>query len=509
MEIVMWIILTIAPLAHLQSISVQDLTNNNGYLPFKEGEIDLIEFYRKVLHIINITKYEDSMFIIQKNIDTLAPSLLDDKPLLDSIKNNFVLLRNKLENLIPHHKQKRGLANFLGTGLKMIAGTMDNDDQVEISKALEALSQDNSRVTKSVDTLTLVSNSLSQQISNITNHINFQQNLVSKYINNFKNELQNKIMSFEDELTFLKHVYQIDNDINLLRNHIDDIGHIIYTSKLGIIPSDLFTSSELDLIENFKEYTKTKVSIAVKESILILTLSIPKLSNITLSKIVFEPIPNLNKKALYLDDYVIAIDQENNLYDTHIKDNLKKNLKQVDNKCVEEILKNVEASCDMQKFTKQEIKEIKSGFVIFKNFYNESILTTCNKKELKTEGTFLIQFENCKIETKKFVFDNNVKRVQENFILPSLITKLKENFTIENIQLQDLVIQHNNYMQEVDLRTNNMNIIRYSTDISIGIILIILCGVVLAYRKRVRLLHISSEPQTNGGGVTITPIQII
>lgn len=60
----------------------------------------------------------------------------------------------------------------------------------------------------------------------------------------------------------MKHLYQIDSDINLLKNHIDDIGRVIFTSKLGIIPTDILNDKEIEIIDNFKTYTKTKVAIS-------------------------------------------------------------------------------------------------------------------------------------------------------------------------------------------------------------------------------------------------------
>lgn len=100
------------------------------------------------------------------------------------------------------------------------------------------------------------------QIQNITEHINKQQNIVGKCINKFKYEVQNKISTLEDEVTFMKHLYQIDSDINLLKNHIDGIGRVIFTSKLGIIPTDILNDKEIEIIDNFKTYTKTKVAIS-------------------------------------------------------------------------------------------------------------------------------------------------------------------------------------------------------------------------------------------------------
>ena len=49
---------------------------------------------------------------------------------------------------------------------------------------------------------------------------------------------------------FSRHVYQTDNDITLMKNHADDIGQVLFTSKLGIIPTDVLNQQELQLIDD-------------------------------------------------------------------------------------------------------------------------------------------------------------------------------------------------------------------------------------------------------------------
>lgn len=48
-------------------------------------------------------------------------------------------LRTELQTLIPHTREKRGLLNIVGTGLKYIYGTMDDNDRREIESQLQVL----------------------------------------------------------------------------------------------------------------------------------------------------------------------------------------------------------------------------------------------------------------------------------------------------------------------------------------------------------------------------------
>lgn len=96
---------TIVPTFRAQTIDLQDLSNNNGYIPIKTGETKIIEHYIKVLHIINTTEYEQTMEIIKTNIDILKTSSSESKKLINTVNKNYMLLRAKIQNLNPHFRK--------------------------------------------------------------------------------------------------------------------------------------------------------------------------------------------------------------------------------------------------------------------------------------------------------------------------------------------------------------------------------------------------------------------
>lgn len=204
-------------------MDIQDLTNNNGYVPIKMDEFKPIEHYDKILHILNLTEYEQTVDIIMENIKTLEKTTVDAKPLLDTIDKNFELLRAKIDNLHPHLRTKRGLANIIGKGLKLIAGTMDSDDEKQIEDRLKSLQDNQFNLTENANKLTHINNFISSQIQNITRHINVQQYKIGKYLDDFKRILQNRINTLEDKMTFMTQIYQLNNDISIFKDHIDDI----------------------------------------------------------------------------------------------------------------------------------------------------------------------------------------------------------------------------------------------------------------------------------------------
>ena len=271
----------------------------------------------------------------------------------------------------------------------MIAGTMESDDEEQISKTLKLLHTNDENLTYRIDNLAYINNIMNSQIQNITSHINYQQKTIGDYLTKFKNIIGNKIATIEDEITFIEHIYQINNDISLLRQHVDDIGQIIFSGKLGIIPTDILTQTELNLISDFDSYTNIKVSIGLHDVNIIIILLIPQFSQDSLSMVTFVPIPDKNNKSIQLYHSDVLIDLENNIYSTYIKETLKRNLIKINDNCLNNILNFEEADCKMQIFNRQEIVEIIPGILVLKQF-NSNISLNCSKAKLKISGNLKI-----------------------------------------------------------------------------------------------------------------------
>lgn len=493
-----------------QLMEVEYLTNNHGYLPLEQGSVRTIDNYRKILHIVNITNYESTLELISTNIDELSSNMLTTKPIIQSIRNSLFLLKAKIYSIIPHHRQTRGLINVLGKGLKFVTGTMDDDDEILINSTLHSLTNVTNYNSNKINSLVEINNLLAYQISNITNHINYGQSTIEQYINKFKDNIQNRIGNLEDEVSFLEHVYQIDSDISLLHSHIDDIGQVIFTSKLGLVPAKLLTEQELSVIEDFETYDKIKVVTAVFENSIIITLFVPIFSPNILKNILFEPIPNSENKSLSLVDKNILIGKNNRAYKSHIQDNLSKNLEPIYDKCITDIIRNNEANCKLTYFSDIKIKEISQGTLLFSNF-NDKIISNCKLNSLNKNlnGTFLITFENCEISIGENTYVNNVFKVEDQIIVRHLMTKIKENQTIADLNLEKLYIKQLNYENSVTKISKQNTMSNIVSNCNTIVIILIIIIIIIYVKPRGQRFHISSEPQSNAGGVTITPANII
>lgn len=503
------------PRFYCQRIDIQDLNNNNGYVPIKIEEVKIIKDYTKVLHIVNLTEYEITKEHIRNSLNLLKPNTSAVKPMFDTIHRNFILLEEKIKNLHPHPRprQKRGLINILGKGLKFVAGTMDSDDEKEINNKLKALSEDDKILTNRINKQILLSNGISAQIRNITAHINKQQNITQIYLNSVSSIIQDKILTLEDEVAYIQYAYQINNDITLLRNHVDDIMQVIFSSKLGILSKDILTKSELELIEDFESYQNIRTVVRLHGNKIVIILFIPKYSQKPLNKIRIEPIPNEQNKSIHLEEKEVLVDPDNRIYKINPKDNLQKNLIEIKDDCINNIIKFKEAKCNTVMCNNQEIEEIIPGMIILKNVDNLNVTQNCNKGTINLKGNFLIRFENCRIEIGNDIFTNANIKVYDSLILPNFVTKIKEYKTLPKIELKELYLKqldNEKNVEEIVVKNRNNKVISFGTDIIITIIVITLI-LTYFYCKCKRKGNItpeilntvfSSEPQSNGGGVT-------
>lgn len=484
-----------------QQLEVQDLSNNHGYLPIKLRDVDIIENYAKIIHIINTTQYLETADILQDNVRKLTSTYTNVTPLLYSINQSMTLCKTKIRNLIPKFREKRGLINAIGKGLKYVAGTMDSEDETKIFERIQNIEKTNGETIVALDELTYLSTSISDRIFNITDHINSQQKFVQKYINKFKTEVENRILNLEDETIFLENIFQINNDLNLLMDHVNEIGHVIFNSKLGVVPSDILTAKEYAFINRTESYFHTQVSVSYRGNLVILALNIPNFFNETFAEVIFESLPDKQNKSLVLHDNRVLINK-NEVYKSGTLEY--KKLIKIHDDCLTNIVKNLEPLCPMNISIKQEEKEIYPGLLIFKN-YKDKIVTNCkNSYNLENIKTYLLKFENCIVKTKLKTYENYKININEMFILEKFMLKINEdNASYPNLTIKE--IHFNETLKIVNHKLNRNTLINTYSNLSFTTIVIFI--VILIYIKNNKRTYIvsSSEPRTNDGGVIVPP----
>lgn len=312
-------------------------------------------------------------------------------------------------------------------------------------------------------------------------------------------------------MRLMQYAYHVNHDILLLRNHVDDIEQVLFSSKLGLLSGNILTEKELTLIQDLDSYQSIKITVAHYRDQIIIILRIPQFSDLTFSRTLIEPIPDINKKALLVNYSEILVDQHNTAFEFPVKDDFKKNLIPIKDNCINDIINSKEAYCKKQILDIEVIKLITEGIIITKNLNKTILKQNCNNLNLSLSGNYLIKFNNCKIELRNVKYENKETKIYDKIILPNFVTKIKEEKVIENIKLEELYLKHisnRELVEEVAFKSKTI----WTTTVSINIVTIIVIAtfvitkIVRKYKNRTVVEIISAEPQSNGGGVTVKPI---
>lgn len=261
-----------------KQLFIEDMDNNNGYVAIILDEVKLTENYIKVLHLVNITEYEKTINNIGINIDIIKNGNFNN-PLFSTINQNYLHLRQKIINLRPHIRSKRGLFNFAGNALSFLAATMDSNDEKEIRETLATIKLNNKKFVSENNKQIKINRNLMEQINNVSIHIQNQQNNIKQQLDRYVlNFVDVRFNNLENQISFMENVYQIDYDLNLLRNHVDDMEQVILSSKLGILTKNILNDNDLRYINNFNVLSNIKIVVMSFNEDIVITIMIPKYS---------------------------------------------------------------------------------------------------------------------------------------------------------------------------------------------------------------------------------------
>jgi len=123
---------------------IEKIDNNYGFAEVRLENVNIIQNYNILLHIIDPTEIEKIVSILETNIMLTKP---DENR--EFLQNELNKVRTKLQTILPH-RQKRGLINIAGTAMKWLYGTMDDNDRQEIEH-LKVIDENNHAIINSLN----------------------------------------------------------------------------------------------------------------------------------------------------------------------------------------------------------------------------------------------------------------------------------------------------------------------------------------------------------------------
>lgn len=485
-----------------QKIDVQDLNKGQGYIAIRDQQIQIITGYTKILHSINLTSWTENLDILEHNVNKL--NYKNEYP---TMTHSLGLLEQEIESLLGnyHHKAKRGLVNVVGKALKYLTGTMDYDDEQEIKQSLDINEKNNKNLIDGLNDQIKINNHFNEVIDNITRQINGQQLEIKRQLFNIGNAINQEFL----EVTKMQHAYQIQYDIELLRDQIRKVKENLMLSRLGVLGTDIISPKEIKQFNiTINKLQNIKSSAFIYNNQITFVLMIPKYSKDKFYRIIVEPIPNKNENHLEIvTSHTNFLTNEKQNYENINGTTEFKDLKIINGSCICNILKG-DPECNFRENNNIEIRQITNNIVITKNIPYTQIIHNCHNYTLNIIGNNLVRFENCNIKINNLEYKNFV--YYDNFIIPNFnnvsIKNIVMNYSAEEIHVKQL--ENRKLIEEVKSRNNTHENINFVVTLTIVTILIL---IILNFLKKntkknnvkVEIKNIDSpEKNLKGGGVT-------
>ena len=366
-------------------IKIIDYSHSN-YIPIFDGDIIIWEDYGYLRHMVNLTMY-DGMIKETEELSDIFPQSHMKKILIADINH----IKTLLSTLRTHHRQARSL-NFLGSALKVIAGTPDFEDFEKAKFKQEQLIESNNR-----------------QID-INTKINEQLRILTDTVNTIiKSEHDKRKINTE-------HLYETllaRNRISIIT--LENLILSISLAKLNIVDPAVLDSNEIHSIVTNSSSTDTSVSEIISLA------SIKVLQNLDLisfiirfpkpisrcKKISVFPVPH-QQKILSFGNYNILAKCESQVFSvTKCNRAVLSTFCNINNitTCAQQLVSGNTAQCTTEFDTLNKLVVVDDGVIIINNDFAEVIEKDSTHK---INGTYLLIFDDeINVNGTKFININS------------------------------------------------------------------------------------------------------
>lgn len=443
------IILSINITVSGQMIEINGIHDDFGFVVIEQGAFEYPTKYK--YHILTINKtYLDITY------NTLFEQFNSKNYYQTDMVRKYLSLAFK-EKQIFLNRHKRGLANIVGDGLRFLFGTMNEDDRIEIRKALSDIKEN----TISAD-----------DFNKMIDHINSETRLLQKF--------QTDTLRLQNKLTEKIYVDIFLDNVKMYLDHIQDIQMAIQLARLGIVNPKLI---DLETITNLTtgQFENIKTSIWTEERFIYFVLSIPIQFEIY-KKIKIIPMPDKNNEELNLSEEMDYVTINNLIY--QLVDN---KIIPIRNSCIKNLLNNNITNCQYVKCSESYVTFVEPNIIITKNLNVTEIKQDCNKLNVNLEGNNIIRINNCKAKINDFEITVKQK-VEESIILPAgkdIKNLIKENISLLNLQ---------KHIESIHDKTNYYSI---GFSIIIFIVLITIIGLSIKFQKSIYISKFCKTKNVN------------
>lgn len=466
----------------MAALTIQPIDGNDGFAEVKLDNVKMIGNYSKIVHIIDMN-----------NIMEVINALEGDITRVHTAKNKMLLehelekIKAKAQTLLPT-RQKRGLVNILGTGLKWIAGTMNDDDRVEIEEHLKVVDENNHNAIENLNKNIYINDHFNRTLNRLKTAIDTDRKTVLQKFN--------AISKNDDRLLEELNYVDVLLKLKILSDDVERIQNNIASAKLNVMTSNILTDQEIiDFGIDFYELQYIQLGAArYRNDHIIFVIKFPK-DMITVRRSLMTPMTDDNSTQLNFEPQEI-IYYNGTIYDYEQHPDIGRMKRS--NLCI------YRGSCRKIKQYKQELMEIEPGLVLLKNSNGICVTSNCDERTILVRGNYLFAFHDCQITVGNETFSNSDKIYKDNFIIPSRDQVQNDDLepTFDDIVLSEM----ENVKQIEELKYHktfsNNSIVVIFIIIIVIILLSTMSCMYMMFKQNSLKRKIQENFYTKGGGVT-------
>jgi len=217
--------------------------NNTPLAEIILGEARIIKTFNSLAHKIELNDLTNNLNKLESSLQNLRDE--DSNDSITPLQRKINQAKEKIRSLTPNRREKRGLIDGLGNVTKKVTGNMDAEDASTIDTKFKQIFKNEKSINKNLWQQIANNNDIIINFNNISKHFYKEQEKIEEYINNFKNSISKDLVVEDKRIRNLQILNIINNNIDVLQNHIHDIAESILLAKFNIIPNFILSIDEL------------------------------------------------------------------------------------------------------------------------------------------------------------------------------------------------------------------------------------------------------------------------
>lgn len=365
-----------------------------GYTIINIDKVIIVSEYDIVLHKINP---KEIMNVVAQFEEILKK--IENKNYQKLMFQEIEKIKNKIRTFIPH-RIKRGLINGMGSAMKWLYGTLDDEDRQNIEEHFKIVDENNHNIIETVNQQIKINDKFNKNFLQMKQVIESDRKMLSEKIINYTNN------RFTADNLFFETMFKL----NILKEQVEHIQENIASARTSILHPSILSSSEIiEYNIDFRKLINIRLGVALYDNEkIVFAIKIPT-KDIEVNRKMLIPIPNQKSQEINSQaEYFVVINNKNFEYK---QDKSVQELKLSEN-CIYK--KNCKININMN----EEIEKYEN-MLILKNFKNGKLNSTCDERIITLNGNYLISFNNCSIKINNNQFSNKKTIYNEKFIIPT------------------------------------------------------------------------------------------